>query len=723
MKKIISIIICMGVAMGFTPSSFVIKADAAIVDDVKHSYNFESCSVDAPIGSLSGDGWRWQAINATTQPELSSTCGAVVKGDESNKYLQIIKKNTYDKTLSYAKKLSDYYGTNAKYKLTFRGKLVSGNVTIGLGNGTGKLFSTSADVTLKSTGAMEGTIKTGDTTVQNKTLEGKSFTAGEWHTFTFKADRVKPKNIDFYIDNTFIQTLNTRSLNTGDDFSYFLIGVNKNLSDVEFHIDDLCLSIEKKVISEIKFAEGSGYIDLSNSQDKSLTVECTNDIDIERVEFSVNGSPYKVIDSAPYTIDVEELGLGNHTVSAVAYDATGDASSSISINAELTVKTTDEIFSDTDFIVADANTLNSGIGVYSQRGYVKTDSVDDEHTSCLLIGIDEANENYDTSKTPYMEVPTKGKTDNAEINFDMYVSAAAYFRFGFLQESPRQVSMIAAMQKNSEEITVGNSSSPFELNKWINVSIKFDETNKIYSVYFDGNPVGQENTPFPSGMDEVNYFRFVGPVEDDLKGYMAIDNVSVTTDTKAPGITAVNYDGEKVTISLSGALYEESINTETVSLIDDEGRSVELEKAGFKDNVVSIRPLDSLREGATYTAIIGENARITYTMELGAKIKSRFTIPNEGFAVTSGVFVDKKVMLTLSNGLENEETYVVVVTVQNGAEFVNSKIFELTASGNSVSQKDIDLSYVEDGQTAYVYVWSSLQQPQFLSNKIYSNTY
>ena len=110
-------------------------------------------------------------------------------------------------------------------------------------------------------------------------------------------------------------------------------------------------------------------------------------------------------------------------------------------------------------------------------------------------------------------------------------------------------------------------------------------------------------------------------------------------------------------------------------------------------------------------------------MELGAKIKSRFTIPNEGFAVTSGVFVDKKVMLTLSNGLENEETYVVVVTVQNGAEFVNSKIFELTASGNSVSQKDIDLSYVEDGQTAYVYVWSSLQQPQFLSNKIYSNTY
>ena len=64
-----------------------------------------------------------------------------------------------------------------------------------------------------------------------------------------------------------------------------------------------------------------------------LTATATDNVDVQRVDFLIDGAPVHSDDLAPYqfTADTSALGNGTHTVTAIAYDTSGNASEPSSV--------------------------------------------------------------------------------------------------------------------------------------------------------------------------------------------------------------------------------------------------------------------------------------------------------------------------------------------------------------------------------------------------------
>lgn len=466
---------------------------------------------------------------------------------------------------------------------------------------------------------------------------------------------------------------------------------------------------------------GSAQIDLGGNTALTLTAEAQSGI--ECVEIYVNGALFTTLTDEPYTVDFSALAAGAYTVAAVAKANGGDEGR---CEIELTVTATAQrvVFEDADFEQTIPDRYDSGLLAYSQRGYVKTDTVDAQHGSSLLVGIDKANEDFSLGSLPYINIPLGGLTGKFTVYADMYVSAkenSGDKKFTVYQSSGNEVILI----QFKDVMSVLGDSADYDSGRWYAFRADIDLQSSTADVYCDGTLVSSKG--ISANLKNANYLRLYGPRLDTTPSYTAIDNIKAVVGEALPQIVSVN--GEKplkkgaaeFDFAFSDAIG--SLNADDVSVKDESDRAYAVSAVNLSADKtrVTVTLGAALPSGRKFRLILGGNMRLASGTRTGVKMYAPFETESESVAISS-VTADEssgkmKVSVTAVNGGGDTVTVVAAVTLWRGDVYLGMSAREIMidASGSQTAEFEFDGA---DGAAVEAVLYTQLSLPIMLGNGV-----
>jgi|GEM_PF-4274829 len=499
------------------------------------------------------------------------------------------------------------------------------------------------------------------------------------------------------------------------------------IGEIDITTEILTVNVGENLAPFIAF---KGYNDESVSIAKgevdTIELEVEDEDGIACILVYVNESFVSELNQAPYLVDISSLNVGKNYLKVVAVDTLGKyAEKRLEINICASINK--DYLRESEFTsYKNNNTFLSGIVMYPQRGYVKTETVDEDHGLSLLVGIETVNEEYGTGNLPYINIPTGGNqyfiyeceiyVDKKDDSGDKKIT---------LKKSGSTEMMVVSLR---DKMYICSKPFDYETETWYRIRFDVDVGQGILNVYLNDEKV-ISNATLTSGLDCVDFVRLYGPRYDDVPSYTAIDNIIIKVSYDLPQIIRVG-DGtisasdESFNVYLSYGLLESSVNKTTVSLIDENGNTVKLKNVAWNSdlNCITVVLEEPLKSNTVYQVVIDKKAKIDDKTEIEHNMSAVFITGISSFEITNVVFFKTGSSVTanveISNADLSQRDAYVVLTVWNGRKFISKTIqYGVIDVGNTV-RFNLRQKF-NQGDCAQVYVYDSLSKPKMIANKIY----
>lgn len=499
--------------------------------------------------------------------------------------------------------------------------------------------------------------------------------------------------------------------------------------------DTVTVTVLANTVPAVSFEgyEDTAYFGINDNC--NLTVNAQDSDGIDRVEIHVDGELTQTLDTAPYSFDASVLGLGDFELEAVAYDIygkTGKTNITVNINSNFE----SVIFTDSDFVATSDVKFESGLNYSNQRGFCKPGTVDDEHGTSLLIGVNEHNSEFTDGQYSYCQYPV-GDNKNIVLEYDVNVVEKP-------KSGAKNCVNMAIRYTNASIVTFMNIQNVFsaagkdyvyELNTWYNIKFEINETQGKYRIYINDELFVEANYDAETYGD-MQQFRFYSPVLNDQPCTVALDNMELKAVMYAPTIESIGYgeykspeavdnSAESVIVYLSDELKAADISTNTVKLYKSNGTECETTVAyNETDYTITITPAGGFMSNEEYTVVIDKTVRIPSGNAVGGEIRAVFrttsnniVVDNVEISASNGsVFAE----ITVTNPNKNDTEFYVVSSLFNGETLEKSVADKFSiaglASNNVVSTEYSGMM----GKTMELYIFDSLNKPVMMSDTVFT---
>ncbi len=200
---------------------------------------------------------------------------------------------------------------------------------------------------------------------------------------------------------------------------------------------------------------------------------------------------------------------------------------------------------------------------YDNIGWIKTDTVDDEHGTSVILGADAGT---DTAKEGAILNLTGDKTTPITVyDFDLYVNEFTTGRMRLMYRATNSSGSAPAyfVEIYPGEIKDNDETAEFTFNEWHNVRVAFNCTEHTYTIFVDDMETAVINGSLNSKWTGIEFMRVTAWADDT---YMAIDNynfyhaLTMPDGYETPVLSLTQLD-EKVTESAEARI-EANIETE-----------------------------------------------------------------------------------------------------------------------------------------------------------------
>ena len=460
-------------------------------------------------------------------------------------------------------------------------------------------------------------------------------------------------------------------------------------------------------------------------ENPTLTLSAEAQSGIEKIDIYANDKLFTTLSAEPYLVDFSSLPGGKYTVKAVATAADGTTAQA-TLQLTLTASAQNVIFEDSEFLQTLPGKYDSGILAYSQRGYVKTDTMDAKHGTSLIVGIEKVNEDYSIGSLPYINIPLGGLDDKFSICADMFVSGkenSGDKKFSIYQASGNEVVLISF----GDMLNVLGKTIDYETQKWYSFQIDVDMRSSAVQVYCNGELTAAEN--ISKNLKTANYLRLYGPRNDTVPSYTAIDNIKVTKAEEIPSVVSVNggnaIENNKTQFDFTFSEPIGDLKKEDVSIFDKFG--VEYACAALElsdDKMTATVTLSAvLPTGRDYDLIIGEGMKLASGAAAGSRICASFATKSAVVAISSVGVSDsggkKQVRVTVENGGE-DAVVVAVVSLWKDSVYLGMSARELSIPATSSQFADFNFA-VNDDTVVETVLYTNLSSPIMIGDGIIKN--
>lgn len=456
-----------------------------------------------------------------------------------------------------------------------------------------------------------------------------------------------------------------------------------------------------------------------------VQIHAQDDIAVERIQIAVDGTVVQEMQGASGSFDLSGVAGGSHLIEITAIDIYGLAAS-MSFQIELTHSQYQTIYQNDFSDYGGNNTLPDGMGGNSQRGYLDVGEVDAAHGKSLLIGIDVADESYAVTDTAYVGIPAGGSKGANVFEFDILISAKPArgdkYRLAFKRTGGAELDIA---QFHSDQVRYFRSNGAMEMSEdyvpgeWMHFTIKTNVAAKTYEIYVNGKPV-VTNGALPSTMDQLDHLRIFGPAVDTVKGYAAVDNVTVQSAYGLPQLTfdqPVDYTAAQVTFTSSEALHGASLTPETVTLTGPFGK-VNIQAVSAEGNTIVLTLPSPLSSNTAYTVTLLPEVRYLNGPEFGIAVTGSFTTSLGMFEILDGRYdaaASSFVFQALnSTGKAVEATIISQVWHDNQVRRVKAQQVTIPPD-EAEAEYTVPIPALQPGEEIRTFIWDGLVLPEPLS--------
>lgn len=489
---------------------------------------------------------------------------------------------------------------------------------------------------------------------------------------------------------------------------------------------------EKKDITALEFKNCSGKITVDKGDILKTEITAEAASGIERIDVYADDEIYITLTEPPYIADLSNAGSGNVKITAEAVSNAGDTLKK-SIEVEFRTSGGYTILSDSEFEEGEASALKSGIKLYPRRGYTRIEAVDDEHGNSLLVGIDNADLSYAETDIPYADIPINGYKGRMSFDCDVYISAkenSGKKTMVFRMSNDKETNIVRF--KEPQMLVAGSVNADYDEGRWYHLTAKIDTVTCRMEIFIDHMPVIQYT--FAQEASSGKLIRLYGPGDDSVKCFTAIDNIDIKGYYDVPHVLSVedgndvSPDKTEITEYLSGPLYEKSINTETVRLLDEDGNECPVSDAYYTSskNSVTVVPGKLLMPDSEYKIVISPSAEILQDMPVGEEVSGVFRTLPQGIAAEKVQIVKSgslcKADVRVKNMTEKAKTVYVVLTLWNDKKGIDMKISPLDIAPNTAVSAEIQTE-IKNANAAEVYIYNNAEAEEYLCSRIYKKEF
>lgn len=472
---------------------------------------------------------------------------------------------------------------------------------------------------------------------------------------------------------------------------------------------------------QISFDVTGSEVSVKRGEVEQIQINTSDADGIERIELFCDGVYTVSLNEAPYYYDVSKLGMGPYKLKATAYDNCG-----MSASAEITYSCYNMLYNilwQDDFNSCGEGETPSKVVLISQKGYAKVGESDNEHGKSVLIGMDTVNE--DQIGPPYPNISLESCKTACRFECDFYISAKSEYCFTLKKTGSTYMNLFQ-FDKNLHGCGVEKD---YETGRWYKLRIDLNVAKKSVSIYFDGEPF-VENYPINADFDIIHHLRVYGPEKDDVKSYIALDNMTlydVSYSAEITDITSVDseqpvpYDVSDIRINLTTALDASTVLAENIII-----------KNGNK--IIPVKSVKVYNGGKSIMAVLGSvlNANTEYSVSIcGISDAYGNAVPGEICAVfkttgksleVSGLKAVRKgesleISSEIINNTASDKQLYFVAVLYSGNNIVKVQLIPENCTETEIFNFRLDIP--KSGQYWEIAVWDSLTKPHFIGDRIY----
>ena len=455
----------------------------------------------------------------------------------------------------------------------------------------------------------------------------------------------------------------------------------------------------------------------------------SDDNGVQSIAVYVDGTQKAKIEGDTLRFSLSNIAAGSHTLTFVAMDIYG-----LTASGDYTVSVVSDTYVTAyqyDFENYNGNNAApSGMEGLGQRGYLDVGAIDEAHGKSLLIGIEEANTEYNENNTAFVGIPQGGSNGKMETSFDMYFSAkpSGQYRLSMKKSGSAETNFMlingSAIRFCSKSWTVSKE-IPYETGVWYRFKLIADVPSRTYTVTItapDGTS-SSETGVMEAGQDTLNYVRFFGPADDAVPSFVAVDNVLVRRVMDFPTLSVedtVDPEAGSVTVISSQNLKTDDINLENVSLSDAYGEVALKSVTSTRSTSMVIKPVSPLKSNTIYKITLSPKVRFDTGTALGAAVEGAFTTGSAKLDVVSGTFESGQFRYTAQNQTGSAKKLTVIVqkwTADGSVTKLQVAEQEVTTGQYEYS---VSVPSCVGGEYVTVFFWDGLVASVPVSTKVWS---
>lgn len=474
-----------------------------------------------------------------------------------------------------------------------------------------------------------------------------------------------------------------------------------------------------------KYADGD-TISVFEGNEGHLQMSVSDDLGVEKTEIYVNNFLVNTFTETDLIFDLSILSLGTSNVLIKTYDIYG-RTKEVEVSVSKSKEVSTEILSEKDF-VEEKNTYKSGISIARQRGYIRTDVVDDAFGTSMIIGKDEAmdTEKYTGDQYTFFQHSRNNSYPLQRYEFDLNIlkaptKDARCLNFAF-RYTDGTIPILFSVKKSKFDLGFGTAS--YVENKWYHVSIIITKTHYNITVTDEeGNKTTGGNVPIDTSKVIGLYRFYVGDVNDTSNLFdIAIDNITVSSVAHSLLITGIGSVDEEYSSSvpagaesfclyIDGTVVADDINKDNITLYCGREK-VGIEKIRYSeiDKLIEIYPCVPLSPDSKYTVEFSGNIRFHDKQILGEDLVKTFETGSESIAInlTDWQIVRDNLKLKVNaSNLDDvdRKIYIFMSEFDDYGSYIKTTVYEKLLSAGSGSH-DIECT-LENGASSNVNMFVS----------------
>lgn len=553
----------------------------------------------------------------------------------------------------------------------------------------------------------------------------------EWHRVEVEADTNK---------RTYSVTIDDKKVCADMDLGKTPEYIGMYLSgNCRAAIDDVT-SASREVITHntpptLKFSEYDEDATLPKTDLGILTIDVSDEDGVAYVELYIDGSLESVLYTAPYSVDISDLELGEHIIKAKAYDMFGE-----SAETELLLRVTDVLvhsifeqnYNDLEIERATVELRpDDGSTLRGQRGYYMTDIIDAEHKNSLKLGIDET---YDAgnSAAAMAQYYLGAISADSSVKFSIYFSNRIDTKAELMRYEGGTFLFSPIGFTEAGKVTAGGAVSEYtyEVGVWYDVEIKVNVEDGFCDVCFDGKTIGR-NIRLPEEFTSLTHIRMYGPQNENIPSFVGIDDILVATLHYTPEILDIGsgffvaYDADTIQVVLSETVYPSSVNAERIIVYDEFGGRIGILSALCSEDGtnITIRLSEKLNPNSIYEVVLDKSIELIAGSAININVSGKFKTTVKDFGIEAVTFSEMDTQMQISvntvNTLSDMKTIYLIAAVWDGDTFCSMECFALELSPLSDETKVINVHRLEGSERMEVYIWNKFTKPVSVVDRIY----